>query len=407
MKEFLCRKRTEQGHTLTQRKRNIGTSDRIYLLPQASVSGSSLLVLVRIEDLVKRFGTLSAVDHVSLDIRDGEFFTLLGPSGCGKTTLLRCIAGFWRQDNGHIWFNDELIDNIPAHKRETGMVFQNYAVFPHLNVHDNIAYGLKARRFNGAEIKEKVRRALELVRLSGLDRRMPSQLSGGQQQRVALARALVIEPRVLLMDEPLSNLDAKLRVEMRNDIRKLQNELKITTIYVTHDQEEALTISDRLAVINMGKVEQIDNPIGIYQNPRSKYVAGFIGQTNFIEGEIRSFDKASSTAIVDVSGAQIQVPLPRPIADKHVILAVRPEKLKIVEGYDQPPARNELLGKVESVSFLGSVAEYQIKPTGGESTILVRVHEPKPDQLKRQGDKLKIHVENEAVMVYAEDSRVS
>ena len=365
------------------------------------------MVLVRIEDLVKRFGTLSAVDHVSLDIRDGEFFTLLGPSGCGKTTLLRCIAGFWKQDNGHIWFDDELIDNIPAHKRETGMVFQNYAVFPHLNVYDNIAYGLKARRLNSTEIKERVRRALELVRLSGLDRRIPSQLSGGQQQRVALARSLVIEPRVLLMDEPLSNLDAKLRVEMRNDIRKLQNELKITTIYVTHDQEEALTISDRLAVMNMGKVEQIDNPIGIYQNPRSKYVAGFIGQTNFVEGEIRSFDKASSTAIVDVGGFEIDAPLPELVTDKHVILAVRPEKLKIVEDSSQPPARNELLGKVESVSFLGSVAEYQIKPEGRESTILVRVHEPKPDQLKRQGDRVKIHVENEAVMIYPEDSRVS
>jgi iron(III) transport system ATP-binding protein len=360
------------------------------------------LVVVRIEELVKRFGNVTAVDNVSLIIRDGEFFTLLGPSGCGKTTLLRCIAGFWRQDNGHIWFNDEKIDDIPAHKRGTGMVFQNYAVFPHLNVHDNIAYGLKARKLGNAEIKERVRKALDLVRLSELDRRMPSQLSGGQQQRIALARALVIEPRVLLMDEPLSNLDAKLRVEMRSDIRKLQNELKITTIYVTHDQEEALTISDRLAVMHNGKVQQIDNPIGIYQNPKNRYVAGFIGQTNFIEGSIRSFNKPSSTAIVDVGNAQIEVPLSEPPAGKHVVLAVRPEKLKIVEGQESTLGQNELAGKIENVSFLGSVAEYQIRPAGGDTLVLVRIHEPKPDRLKKQGDSVKLRFEKEGILVYTD-----
>lgn len=365
------------------------------------------MVLVRIENLTKKFGKMAAVDEVSLQIRDGEFFTLLGPSGCGKTTLLRCIAGFWKQDTGHVWFNDELIDDIPAHKRGTGMVFQNYAVFPHLNVYDNIAYGLKARKVAKAEIRERVMRALDLVRLSGLNRRMPSQLSGGQQQRIALARALVIEPRVLLMDEPLSNLDAKLRVEMRSDIRKLQNELKITTIYVTHDQEEALTISDRLAVMNAGKVEQIDNPVGIYGNPKSRYVASFIGQTNFIEGNIRSFDKSTSTAVVDTGYAQIQVPIAQSDAERHVVLAVRPEKLKIVEGTWQVLGPNELSGKIESVSFLGSVAEYQIKPTGSTTLLLVRVHEPRPDALRKLGDNVRVHVEREGLLVYAKDVKVN
>ena len=364
------------------------------------------VVVVRIDTLAKQFGNVAAVDGVSLEVRNGEFFTLLGPSGCGKTTLLRCVAGFLRQDKGHVWFDDELIDDIPAHRRGTGMVFQNYAIFPHLNVFENVAYGLKARRVGKAEIRDRVKGALNLVRLSGLERRMPSQLSGGQQQRIALGRALVIEPRVLLMDEPLSNLDAKLRVEMRADIRKLQNELKITSIYVTHDQEEALTISDRVAVMNAGKVEQIDTPVGIYANPKSTFTAGFIGQTNFLEGRIESFNRLNSMAVVNVANNRIEVQLSEPTEEDHVLLAIRPENLKIIETQEKPSFSSALVGVVESVSFLGSVAEYQVR-LANSSLLLVRVHEPKVNQMKRLGDKVKLHVEKEGMLAYVNGARVN
>ena len=215
---------------------------------------------IRVVKVSKRFGNLEAVKNVSLEISTGEFFTLLGPSGCGKTTLLRSIAGFNQPEAGEIYFGDKRIDRMAAHKRGIGMVFQNYAVFPHLTVHDNVAYGLKARRVSAVEIEPRVERALQMVRLEGMGTRLPNQLSGGQLQRVAIARALVIEPQVLLMDEPLSNLDAKLRVEMRGEIRELQRQMKITTLYVTHDQEEALSISDRIAVLNLGVVEQVGRP---------------------------------------------------------------------------------------------------------------------------------------------------
>ena len=364
------------------------------------------VVVVRMETLAKRFGHVRAVDGVSLEINDGEFFTLLGPSGCGKTTILRCVAGFVKQEKGHVWFDAELIDDIPAHKRGTGMVFQNYAIFPHLNVFENVAYGLKARRVRKTETKDRVKRALDLVRLAGLEERMPSQLSGGQQQRIALARALVIEPRVLLMDEPLSNLDAKLRVEMRSDIRKLQNELKITSIYVTHDQEEALTISDRIAVMNAGKVEQIDNPIGIYGNPKSTFTAGFIGQTNFLEAKIESFDKLNSTAIVSAGNTRIQVPLSEP-REGQVLLAIRPENLKIIGNEEKPPLSNELVGTVESVRFLGSIAEYQVRLANNVSLLLVRVHEPKVNEMKKQSDKVKLRLKKEGLLAYANGARVN
>ncbi len=222
---------------------------------------------IRIVGVSKRFGSLEAVKNVSLEINTGEFFTLLGPSGCGKTTLLRSIAGFNQPEAGEIYFGERRIDRMSAHKRGIGMVFQNYAVFPHLTVRDNVAYGLKARKVPGQEIGPRVEKALQMVRLGGMESRLPNQLSGGQLQRVAIARALVIEPQVLLMDEPLSNLDAKLRVEMRGEIRELQRQMKITTVYVTHDQEEALSISDRIAVMNLGVVEQVGKPWEVYSTP--------------------------------------------------------------------------------------------------------------------------------------------
>ena len=214
---------------------------------------------VSIRNVVKRFGDFAAVNGVSLEIKEGEFFTLLGPSGCGKTTLLRAIAGFNQIDEGEIAFSDQVINQIPAHKRDIGMVFQNYAIFPHMTVKENVAYGLKARKVNKAEIEKRVAEALEMVQIAPLKDRKPAELSGGQQQRVALARAFIIEPGVLLMDEPLSNLDAKLRVQMRSTIKKLQRSLGITTIYVTHDQEEAMAVSDRIAIMKNGRLLRCDS----------------------------------------------------------------------------------------------------------------------------------------------------
>jgi ABC-type Fe3+/spermidine/putrescine transport system ATPase subunit len=236
----------------------------------------------------RAFGTVRAVDGVDLTVADGEFFTLLGPSGCGKTTLLRMIAGFCELDAGEIRFGVRRIDTLPAHLRDIGMVFQNYAVFPNLTVAGNVAYGLKARKVSGAELTKRVEEALALVQLAGYGERWPHQLSGGQLQRVAIARALVIRPQVLLFDEPLSNLDAKLRVSMRAEIRDLQKSLGITAIYVTHDQEEAMSVSDRIALMNAGKLEQVGVPADIYRHPASRFAAEFMGTTNLLgKGALR------------------------------------------------------------------------------------------------------------------------
>ena len=263
---------------------------------------------VIIKDAVKRYGDFTALNGVSLDIREGEFFTLLGPSGCGKTTLLRMIAGFNSIEGGDFYFGEKRINDVAAHKRDIGMVFQNYAIFPHLTVRENVAYGLKARKTPKAEIEERVSEALELVQISHLADRKPNELSGGQQQRVALARAFVIEPSVLLMDEPLSNLDAKLRVQMRSVIKKLQRRLGITTIYVTHDQEEALAISDRIAVMKDGNIMQIGTPNEIYAKPQNPFVAGFIGVSNFMDCEAEACE--DGTAKVTIQGElSIQIPV--------------------------------------------------------------------------------------------------
>ncbi len=237
---------------------------------------------ITIAGVSRTFGTVRAVDGVSLEVGEGEFFTLLGPSGCGKTTLLRMIAGFTELDGGEIRFGSERIDRLPAHVRDIGMVFQNYAVFPNLTVAGNVAYGLKARKVAAGEIERRVEEALSLVQLSGYGTRWPHQLSGGQLQRVAIARALVIRPRVLLFDEPLSNLDARLRVSMRTEIRELQKSLGITAIYVTHDQEEAMSVSDRIALMNAGKLEQVGVPVDIYRHPVSRFAAEFMGTTNLV-----------------------------------------------------------------------------------------------------------------------------
>ncbi|RLF25672.1 MAG: ABC transporter ATP-binding protein, partial [Thermoprotei archaeon] len=263
------------------------------------------MVSVKLVEVTKRFGDFVAVDHISFHVREGEFFTLLGPSGCGKTTTLRLIAGFYKPDEGEIYFDNKLVNDLPPWKRNIGMVFQNYALWPHMNVWDNIAYGLKVRKIPRREIEKRVKEAIRLVGLEGLEKRKPSQLSGGQQQRVALARALVIEPQVLLLDEPLSNLDAKVRAQLRVEIRKLQKKLKITTIYVTHDQEEALSISDRVAVMSHGRILQIGTPREVYENPSSRFIADFIGMSNFIEGTVKELHPPM--ALIEAKGVLIEV----------------------------------------------------------------------------------------------------
>ena len=315
---------------------------------------------VIIKDAVKRYGDFTALSGVSLDIHEGEFFTLLGPSGCGKTTLLRMIAGFNTIEGGEFYFGDKLINNVPAHKRDIGMVFQNYAIFPHLTVRDNVAYGLKARKVKRDEIDRRVNRALELVQIAHLADRKPNALSGGQQQRVALARAFVIEPSVLLMDEPLSNLDAKLRVQMRSVIKKLQRQLGITTIYVTHDQEEALAISDRIAVMNAGVIMQTGTPNEIYAKPQNPFVAGFIGVSNFLDCQVKTVQ--NGVGRVSIQGEQeVDVPVRGGYTGPAQISA-RPEQLFFAE--DGMP------GEVQFSTFLGDFIEYEVRLDNGQNLIV-------------------------------------
>jgi iron(III) transport system ATP-binding protein len=260
---------------------------------------------ITLKNVVKQYGDVTIIDKLSLAVAHGEFFTLLGPSGCGKTTLLRMIAGFIIPDAGQVHIGDEDVTHLEAYKRETGMVFQDYALFPDKTVFDNVAYGLRVRKFSNQRIDEKVDRILQRVELAHLKKRYPGELSGGQRQRVALARALVIEPRILLMDEPLSNLDAKLRIQMRDVIRELQQEANITTIFVTHDQEEALSMSDRIALLRSGKIDQLDTPEGLYSRPLTAYAADFIGGANLIPVS-HSIDRGALTEVA-VAGGLIMI----------------------------------------------------------------------------------------------------
>jgi ABC-type Fe3+/spermidine/putrescine transport system ATPase subunit len=304
----------------------------------------------------RSFGTVRAVDGVSLAVGDGEFFTLLGPSGCGKTTLLRMIAGFCELDSGEIRFGSERIDRLPAHVRDIGMVFQNYAVFPNLTVAGNVAYGLKARKVAAAEISRRVEEALALVQLDGYGGRWPHQLSGGQLQRVAIARALVIRPQVLLFDEPLSNLDARLRVSMRGEIRELQKSLGITAIYVTHDQEEAMSVSDRIALMNAGRLEQVGVPIDIYRHPVSRFAAEFMGTTNLL---------AKRALGRDGDG----------------LVSLRPEALRLAA--EAPTDWPTLSGTVARVELLGPIARLDMRL--GDGTVIKAALLDQPGQSLQAG----------------------
>ena len=348
---------------------------------------------VIIKNAIKKYGDFTAVNGISLNIEQGEFFTLLGPSGCGKTTLLRMIAGFNTVDGGEICFDEQVINNLPAHKRDIGMVFQNYAIFPHLNVADNVAYGLKARKVPKEQITPRVDEALRMVQIDQLKARQPNELSGGQQQRVALARAFVIEPGVLLMDEPLSNLDAKLRVQMRTTIKKLQRRLGITTIYVTHDQEEALAISDRIAVMKEGNIMQIGRPEEIYRKPANPFVANFIGVSNFVDCTVDGQDpKAASVKLHD--GDSFQMPLRAPYSGE-VILSARPEQLVFSE--------KGIPGKVNLSVFLGDFIQYEVQLHTGQ-VLELNEYTKDVDSAKADGEEVHISFNPKQVSLYRKDT---
>ena len=321
-------------------------------------------VAIHVDNVTKAYGKNIVIQGLSADIQPGEFFTLSGPSGCGKTTLLRMIIGFNTIEAGEIRINDKVINNIPTNKRNMGMVFQNYAIFPHMTVRDNVAYGLKTRRVSKAERYRRADEILKLVKIDQYADRMPTQLSGGQQQRVALARAIVIEPEVLLMDEPLSNLDAKLRVEMRNVIKQIQHQIGITTVYVTHDQEEALAISDRIAVMNGGVIQQVGTPKHIYQRPANEFVSTFIGLSNLLDADCQN-DTLTF-------GDQYQVKLNtlRPGTAGKVHVAVRPEEF-IIHTDGTPGIR----ATVNSSVFLGMTQHYFLSLDSGKEIEVVETSE--------------------------------
>jgi len=339
------------------------------------------MVSIKTRGLVKRFGDLIALDQLDLDIEAGELFFLLGPSGCGKTTLLRSIAGFHIPDEGKVLFDGEDVTKLPPHKRETAMMFQSYALWPHMNVFKNVAFGLEERKVEKSEIKRRVEEAIDMVKMGGLGQRKINQLSGGQQQRVALARALVVRPRCLMLDEPLSNLDAKLRIEMRTEIRRICKEFGLTAIYVTHDQKEALSIADRMAILDGGHFAQIGAPEEIYRNPKNALVASFIGETNFIAGEVSGNDGDSwtiSTKIGEFMG-RVGDPDWKPENVEKVQLSIRPECLSLLQSES---ATNSMAGTLVESIYLGETAQYSLKTAGG----VVRISELNPRRVVR-GDK--------------------
>ncbi|GBC76006.1 Spermidine/putrescine import ATP-binding protein PotA [bacterium HR07] len=321
---------------------------------------------VTLKEITKRFGTVVALEDISLDVSDGELLALVGPSGCGKTTLLRLIAGFEAPDAGDILFDGQSILGVPPERRGVGLVFQNYALFPHMTVFHNIAYGLKFVPLPSKGIQSRVRELLELVGLAGLEGRMPSELSAGQQQRVALARALAPHPKVLLLDEPLSALDAKLRERLRLEIKRIQRALKITTLYVTHDQEEALAVADRVAVMSVGHIEQIGTPHEVYHTPKTEFVARFIGRGNLFTGQVVRRDGESVLLAVGESTIRARAPHDIEIGQSVTVL-VRPERIQLTQA-----AENTLAGKIVGLEFAGDAVWLHVEAAG--STLIVKAN---------------------------------
>jgi len=347
---------------------------------------------IRLDRVTKAFGDTIAVDDLSLDIEEGEFFSMLGPSGCGKTTTLRMIGGFDDPTRGTIYLGGRDVTDLPPYRRDVNTVFQSYALFPHFNVFENVAFGLRRRKVDRSEIERRVKESLELVDLVGFDRRKPGQMSGGQQQRVALARALVNRPKVLLLDEPLGALDLKLRKQMQLELKRIQEEVGITFIYVTHDQEEAMTMSNRLAVMRHGKAEQIGPPEDVYENPQTEFVASFLGASNLLDGELKEQRNGTSTVLL-TGGDAVNLPSERaPFGSgASVKVGVRPEKITIEPEDDQTsaPGLNTVSGLLRMSTYIGVSHQYKVEGPGG-ATLTVWVQNLGTNPAPHPGERVRL-----------------
>lgn len=371
---------------------------------------------VKIKNLEKKFGDFTALKNINLDIQEGEFFALLGPSGCGKTTTMRCIAGFEAPTSGDILIGDKEVKKVPANRRDCGMVFQSYALFPHMSVYDNVAYSLNIKELNNnnifkhppiylrmmsrrfgkgpKRIRDKVKEILEYVELEHLADRLTNELSGGQQQRVALARALIMEPSVLLMDEPLSNLDQKLRHTMRNTIRRIQQEMGITTIFVTHDQEEAMSMADRIAVLNNGEIVQLGTPTELYSNPATPFIADFVGTSNILEGKVSQEDQSE---VILEGGLSLKTN--HQSTNEEVKVIIRPEHISMYfqENAEEKEGYNYIDGIVEISTYLGPTVRYEVKVSG--TKLIVDHTYSAGEKIHDEGTKVKLSIPHERVLL--------
>jgi spermidine/putrescine transport system ATP-binding protein len=345
---------------------------------------------VRLDRVTKRFGDVTAVDDLTLDIERGEFFSLLGPSGCGKTTTLRMIGGFEEPTEGAIYLGGKDVTDLPAYRRDVNTVFQSYALFPHLTVYENVAFGLRRKKVPKHQVHQRVVEALKLVDLPGFERRRPSQLSGGQQQRVALARALVNRPRVLLLDEPLGALDLKLRKQMQLELKRIQHEVGITFLYVTHDQEEAMTMSNRIAVMRMGEIEQIGAPEDVYENPATEFVAGFLGASNLLEGEVKQREGPLATVLLP-TGSILTVPAERLNGHTATVkVGVRPEKIRLERDTGESPGGwNSVTGTLRMATFVGVSHQFTIDGPG-DRTLTVYAQNLGAESIPAPGQRVRL-----------------
>jgi len=356
------------------------------------------MIPLRLEHITKRFGSATAVDDVSITVEPGELFFLLGPSGCGKTTLLRIVAGFYEPDGGRVFFGDADVTHVPPHRRHCGMVFQNYALWPHMTVLENVAFGLAVRGIARADRRRRAAEMLAVVQMAEYARRKPTQLSGGQQQRVALARALVIQPDFLLLDEPLSNLDAKLRLQMRAEIRRIQRATGVTSVYVTHDQDESLAMADRLAVVRDGRVEALGNPRDLYLNPPTLWVAGFLGATNLLHGRI--VRREGDAAVIETAFGAIRASHVAPALGDgaEVTVSVRPESVRLLATGGPAPAENVFPATVLARTFQGETEQARVRVGADEMTVSDRPTDLPP---AGPGGAARIHIPAEAVRTFA------